>query len=367
MERKSIADINQYCGSTINPLDTPDTIYELYSVPSYENQVPEIIKGKEIGSSKITVEDGDVLICKINPRINRVWVVKRHTPYQLLASSEWIVIRNHELDSDYLKWYFSSPFFRELMTSQVAGIGGSLTRAQPKQVAKYPVPIVKVGEQRKIAAVLDKVSDLIAKRRQQIDKLDELVKAKFMEITDVAVTNSVRMGDVATYINGYAFKPIDWSTEGLPIIRIQNLNNKDAVYNYYKGELPKKYRVYHGDVLISWATHLEAYIWKGQDAWLNQHIFRAEFNKIPLNHIYFVYSTEQALQQAFRNAHGFKPTMEHIKRSDFENAIIELPSLERQNQFAAFVEQTEKTKTTISESLEKLETLKKALMQEYFG
>ena len=67
MERKSIADINQYCGSTINPLDTPDTIYELYSVPSYENQVPEIIKGKEIGSSKITVEDGDVLICKINP------------------------------------------------------------------------------------------------------------------------------------------------------------------------------------------------------------------------------------------------------------------------------------------------------------
>lgn len=108
------------------------------------------------------------------------------------------------------------------------------------QFSDIQVPLPPLDEQRKIAAVLDKVNDLIAKRRQQLDKLDELVKAKFMEITDVAVTNSVRMGDVATYINGYAFKPIDWSTEGLPIIRIQNLNNKDAVYNYYKGELPKK-------------------------------------------------------------------------------------------------------------------------------
>ena len=229
MERKSIADINQYCGSSINPSDTPDTIYELYSVPSYENQVPEIIKGKEIGSSKITVEDGDVLICKINPRINRVWVVKRHTPYQLLASSEWIVIRNHELNSDYLKWYFSSPLFRELMTSQVAGIGGSLTRAQPKQVAKYPVPIVKVGEQRKIAAVLDKVSDLIAKRRQQLDKLDEMVKSRFVEMFGSPILNSLGwkkefLKDVCTKLNdGTHFSPESFETGEYKYITAKNI------------------------------------------------------------------------------------------------------------------------------------------------
>ena len=78
------------------------------------------------------------------------------------------------MDSNYLKWYFSSPTFRNLLVSQVAGIGGSLTRAQPKQVAKYPVPIVDICEQRRIAAVLNKVSGLIAKRREQLDKLDEL-------------------------------------------------------------------------------------------------------------------------------------------------------------------------------------------------
>ena len=177
MEKITIAELNQYSGITVNPLDNPDEIFELYSVPSYEKQYPEVIKGSEIGSSKITVEENDVLICKINPRINRVWVVKRHTPYTLLASSEWIPIRNDNCDPSYLKWYFSSPAFRNLLTSQVAGIGGSLTRAQPKQVSKYPVPLVKISEQHRIAAILDKVTDLISKRRQQLDKLDELVKS----------------------------------------------------------------------------------------------------------------------------------------------------------------------------------------------
>lgn len=88
-----------------------------------------------------------------------------------------------------------------------------------------------------------------------------------------------RMGDIASYINGAAFKPSDWSNAGKPIIRIQNLNDASAPYNYFSGELDKKYEVHTGDVLISWATHLEAYIWSGDDSWLNQHIFRVDFNK----------------------------------------------------------------------------------------
>ena len=122
-----------------------------------------------------------------------------------------------------------------------------------------------------------------------------------------------------------------------------------------------------GDVLVSWATHLEAYIWKGGDAWLNQHIFKVVFDKIEINKTYFVYATEDALRQAFRNAHGFKPTMEHIKRSDFENAIVLLPEIKIQREFAAFVEKNDKSTLTIHQSLDKLEVLKKVLMQQYFG
>lgn len=387
MERKSIADINQYCGSTINPLDTPDTIYELYSVPSYENQVPEIIKGKEIGSSKITVEDGDVLICKINPRINRVWVVKRHTPYQLLASSEWIVIRNHELDSDYLKWYFSSPFFRELMTSQVAGIGGSLTRAQPKQVAKYPVPIVKVGEQRKIAAVLDKVSDLIAKRRQQIDKLDELVTARFVEMFGDPVSNPkgwqlVPLGECVTTIdNGKSFvcsnetRKNEWpAILKLSAVTYGEYNSNENKALLDSSQFIENAEVHSGDLLFTRKNTPElvgmaAYVYSSPaKLMMPDLIFRLNTKDNCSKIFLWQLINHELFRKNIQNiASGSAKSMSNISKERLMQLVIYLPPIKLQNQFAAFVEQTEKTKTTISESLEKLETLKKALMQEYFG
>ena len=67
--------INQYESKSINPLKTPDTIYEVYSVPIYETGHPEYLRGDQIASNKAVVEKNDILLCKINPRINRVWVV----------------------------------------------------------------------------------------------------------------------------------------------------------------------------------------------------------------------------------------------------------------------------------------------------
>lgn len=180
--QKTIAEINHYTSVTVNPLSLPEQTYELYSVPSYDLGLPEIIQGKEIGSTKVAVRENDVLVCKINPRINRVWVVKHHTQHPLIASSEWIVIRSPENDCEYLKWYFMSPKFHRMMVSQVTGIGGSLTRAQPKQVATYPVPIPDLPTQRRIAATLDKVSEGIALCKQMLVDLDELVKSQFVEM-----------------------------------------------------------------------------------------------------------------------------------------------------------------------------------------
>ena len=182
MITKSVAEINKYVGSSVNPMTTPDQIYELYSVPSFESGSPEIVSGADIGSTKVVVEDGDILICKINPRINRVWVVHHNTEYPLLASSEWIVVRNATMNSDYLKWYFSSPIFHTLLTSQVTGIGGSLTRAQPKQVAKYPVPIPSRDEQDYVANILTCIDNLIRKYQQCIISIDQLVKSRFIEL-----------------------------------------------------------------------------------------------------------------------------------------------------------------------------------------
>src|SRR5438128_2569650 len=84
---------------------------------------------------------------------------------------------------------------------------------------------------------------------------------------------------IADYVNGCAFKPDEWieeNTDGKPIIRIQNLNKATAEYNYFLGERDIRYLIKSGDILISWSASLGVYVWNGQEAWLNQHIFKAD-------------------------------------------------------------------------------------------
>ncbi|MBQ6628862.1 MAG: hypothetical protein IJH65_08605, partial [Methanobrevibacter sp.] len=130
----------------------------------------------------MVVQKDDILLCKINPRINRVWVVADESEHLNIASSEWIVIRNSEYNPEFLAWYFRSTRFKQLMVSEVTGIGGSLTRAQPKAVAEYPVPILLRKEQDAIVNNLNKISYVMKKRRQELSALDELIKARFVEM-----------------------------------------------------------------------------------------------------------------------------------------------------------------------------------------
>lgn len=355
---------------TISSSNAPilDNQIWLLNLDMVEQQTGNIISYNYVGNGELNgsivqFDTDNVLYSKLRPNLNKVVIPDRSG----FATSEMLPLKPNTsvLCREYLAAYLRSDSFVSWAVSKTAG--AKMPRLGTKVLLDKEIPLPPLEEQRRIAALLDKVSDLIAKRRAQLDKLDLLVKARFVETTENSETVPTRMGDVATYINGYAFKPTNWSENGLPIIRIQNLNNVNAEYNYFNGVLPEKYLVRRGDVLVSWATHLEAYIWKGHDAWLNQHIFKVVFDKMSINDVYFVYSTEKALRQAFRNAHGFKPTMEHIKRSDFEDAVIRLPNVEVQNKFAKFAAQVDKSKLTIQQSLDKLEILKKALMQQCFG
>lgn len=112
----------------------------------------------------------------------------------------------------------------------------SVRRSKLEQVE---IDVPSLDKQEGIEQILNKTSMLIHLRQQQLQKLDDLVKARFVELTGEAKTTPTRMGDVATYLNGYAFKPEQWEKSGLPIIRIQNLNDSTAIYNYYTGTLPE--------------------------------------------------------------------------------------------------------------------------------
>ncbi|WP_455724841.1 restriction endonuclease subunit S [Dysosmobacter welbionis] len=381
MAKLTVADINQYSGTTINPPDNPDEVYELYSVPSFDSQYPEIIKGSEIGSSKITVEDGDVLVCKINPRINRVWVVKHHTDHPLLASSEWIVIRNSKMDSNYLKWYFSSPTFRNLLVSQVAGIGGSLTRAQPKQVAKYPVPIVDICEQRRIAAVLNKVSGLIAKRREQLDKLDELVKARFVEMFGDPVSNPYNwekvslseLADIRIGPFGSLLHKEDYIEGGHPLVNPSHIIDGKIVIDEKLTVSHQKYvelEAYHlkaGDVVMGRRGEMGRCAVVSQEDLLcgtGSLLIRPK-GKVTADYIQKIISFPSFKKMIEDMAVG--QTMPNLNVPIVSAFQIIKPPVQVQENYYTFVTQVDKSKLTIRQSLDKLEVLKKALMQQYFG
>lgn len=164
----TLRSINRYRSHTVTPVNQPDTYFELYSVPSAALDYPEVVLGSEIGSAKQSVQKNDVLLCKINPRINRVWKVSQHTHYDLLASSEWIIIRNSQINSDFLLYCLRSPYFREFMLSQVSGVGGSLMRAQPKYVESYPVPLPPLAEQGRIVARIESLFSALDEVRKKV-------------------------------------------------------------------------------------------------------------------------------------------------------------------------------------------------------
>ena len=119
----------------IVPNKTPDEFFELYSVPSHESGSPEIVSGKEIGSNKQIVEEGTVLLCKINPRINRTWVVSSFSRHQKIASTEWITFPSSvAFDPKFLSYYLRQDSLREFLSANASGVGGSLMRVKPSTI-----------------------------------------------------------------------------------------------------------------------------------------------------------------------------------------------------------------------------------------
>ncbi|MDE6706471.1 MAG: restriction endonuclease subunit S [Oscillospiraceae bacterium] len=176
---------------------------------------------------------------------------------------------------------------------------------------------------------------------------------------------TVRLGDVATYINGYAFKPSDWSDTGLPIIRIQNLTGNDYETNYYSGEYNKKYEVKNGDILISWSASLGIYEWKKETALLNQHIFKVQFDKLMVDKSYFIHTVSYLLDDMIKETHG--STMKHITKPKFDNTLFPYPPVEEQKKIASTLDKVTHTIDLCNQIIEKLDLLVKAKFVEMFG
>ena len=175
----------------------------------------------------------------------------------------------------------------------------------------------------------------------------------------------IKLGDVATYINGYAFKPEDRGEEGLPIIRIQDLTGNTYDLGFYDGEYPEKIEINDGDVLISWSASLGVYVWNRGKALLNQHIFKVDFDKAEIEKNYFVYAVRRKLNEMASKTHG--ATMKHIVKKDFDATLIPYPSLEIQAEISNNLDRVSRIISAREEELRKLDELIKARFVELFG
>lgn len=278
----------------------------------------------------------------------------------------------------YMGHFFQSPYYRNHISA--ASAGANINNLRNEHIADLHIPLPSLDEQRKIAAALDKVSGLIAKRRQQLDKLDELVKARFVEMFGDPLSPSTKwekstMGKEFSVSSGgtpATSEPSYWEAGTIPWIGSNLCQNKIIYQNDGKFITQKGYEnssakwCSSGTVLIALvgATIGKTALLRFNTT-TNQNIAAINVNGSNRFVPEFVFYHLQFQYESFMQIGDGKFKMANL--NFIRQLQLLLPPLQLQQQFSSFAEQTEKSKTTISRSLEKLEMLKKAMMQEYFG
>lgn len=174
------------------------------------------------------------------------------------------------------------------------------------------------------------------------------------------------IGDLCDLKNGRAFKPSEWSESGLPIVRIQNLNNPLAPFNHYDGEWTTKNHLKGGELLFAWSgtpgTSFGAHIWRGGNALLNQHIFRVDFDNSVLDKRFFRYAINQKLNDLIDVAHG-GAGLQHVTKGVFESTHVMLPPRNEQSRIADKLDSVLTRVDAINERLARVAQLLKRFRQ----
>jgi len=157
-------------------------------------------------------------------------------------------------------------------------------------------------------------------------------------------------------LNGHAFKKSQWSTKGLPIVRIQNLKSPEANFNHFDGLLPDKYRARTGDLLFAWSgtpgTSFGAHIWTGGDAWINQHIFRVDYPADLFTAKFLRLALNRNLQDYIEEAQG-GVGLAHITKSKLDDSRLAVPPLPEQRRLVGRIENIEVRRYSAASHLER--------------
>ena len=381
--------LGRYCCDRVETISKDyDGLINYIDISSIDNVEKKIhtyqtIEAKEAPSrAKQLVQQGDILVSTVRPNLNAVAIVESLTENLMVCSTGYCVLRsNGTIDNRFLFYFCQSNHFIDDMTSQATG--ASYPAVNSGIVKNSLIPIYTLEQQKHISSQLDKVSRLIGFRKQQLSKLDELVKSRFIEMFGDPEKNPKGWSKeiLCNHLNvvgGYAFKSELFAEDGIPVLRIGNINAGffqpiNMVY-WKQDDSLSRYMMYAGDLVMSLTGTV------GKDDYGNVCILGDDYDCYYLNQRNAKLELFKSLDKYYLSQILKFPAIKkkltgisrgvrqaNISNKDILNLEIPIPPIDLQNEFATFVEQTGKLKLEVKESLEKLETLKKSLMQKYFG
>jgi type I restriction enzyme S subunit len=335
---------------SVDPSKFPDEQFDLYSIPAFDKGCHEVVTGSEIGSTKQIVEPNDVLLSKIVPHIRRSWVVGQNNGRRTIASGEWIVFRSKKADPAYLRHVLvGDPFHAQFMQT-VSGVGGSLLRARPSQVAKIKIPLPPLSEQRRIATILDQADALRAKRREALAQLDSLTQSIFMEMFGDPNQNEknwkvVKLDSLCKAIWDIDHKMPKAVEQGHPFISAKDLvDNGKISFNDIKmissedfDRLAKKGKPTRGDIIYS---RIGVNLGKARMVEVNFPFLasyscctiRPDDNYVDRHYLCYLLDSPYLLKQAHKGVRAI--AVPDLGMGEIKNFQIILPPLENQRAFS---------------------------------
>ena len=317
-----------------------------------------------------------IAIVKDGAGVGRVMKLPAHS--SVIGTMQYI-IPNEGVNVSYLAYAL------EHMNLAKYYLGAAIPHIYFKDYCNEELPTHTAEEQNNIALSLDKVTELIALRKEQLAKLDQLVKSRFIELFgDLHSTKfpKCKMAEICNIKHGYAFSGEFFTEEDNNILLVTPGNFKvgggfqEKKCKFFMGEYSEEYVLNCGDLIVTMTDLSKNMDTLGYSAIVpstnrvylhNQRIGLFVDMSENINKVFLMYfmQTNEYRDSIITSATG--STVHHTSPSKILDCDVFLPPIELQDQFAAFVEQTDKSKLAIQQSLDKLELLKKSLMQEYFG
>ena len=349
-------------------------------------RIGNIVENKIFIDDKITINDyefkkvhpefvinkGDILVAMSGATVGKIGVYELEEE-SLLNQRVGKFVTTDKVKGKYLYYILRSKLFNKYILENAFGC------AQPnisgKQIEEFEFKLYEKEQQKQIIEILDRVQESIDIRKKQIESLDSLIKARFVELFGDC-KNEVLIGDVISISRGASPRPISAfitdRDDGVNWIKIGDVSENSLYITKTEEKITpegaKKSRMVHkGDFILSNSMSFGRPYILGingcvHDGWLIMSDFKKTFNEL---YLYHAIRSDDVQYQFSGKVNG--ATVKNLNSDLVKNTYIKVPSMELQEQFAAFVEQTDKSKLELQKSLEEMQNLFDSLMAEYFG